>query len=251
MSKNKIEFIAETKEMLDILERPYPAIKKMPDWICNIPSYIGGIRSVDQHSEPNSTIKKCMPVIDSMTVGYHIPVHSDIWIENDGIFENINIKWAWHSLKIIDIQEKERMQTYPVPKEYYPIAFKFLNPWVIKTRKGWSCLFTHPMHHDDLPFRSLPAIVDTDKYPNGINFIFFLKKDFSGLIPKGTPIIQVIPFKRSLFKSEFSYDKGGFLKQQWEKASSEFFDVYKKFFRSPKKYEQGDVKKCPFHFLHK
>ncbi len=250
MGSNKIQFIADSKEMLDVLERPYPSIKKLPDWLCNTPSYIGGVRSVDAHSTTNSTVKKCMPVMDSMTAGYHIPTHSDIWVEYGGD-ENIMIRWAWHTLEIINLHKKEELQTYPIPNGFCPTPFKFLNPWIIKTKKGWSSYLTHPLHYDDLPFKCVPAIVDTDKYPNNINFIFFLKRGFSGLIPKGTPIMQVIPFKRENFKSEFSYDKSGFLKRQWEKASTEFFDIYKRHFRSQKKYEQGDVKKCPFHFLHK
>jgi hypothetical protein len=49
MSKSKIQFIADTKEMLEVLERPYPAIQKLPDWISNIPSYIGGHKGVDEY----------------------------------------------------------------------------------------------------------------------------------------------------------------------------------------------------------
>jgi|LakMenEpi03Aug12_release.lakeMendotaPanAssembly.Ray.scaffolds.fasta_scaffold157930_5 hypothetical protein len=249
MSKNKIEFIADTKEMLEVLEKPYPAIDKLPDWFSNIPSYIGGVKGLDEFNDPTATIKKCMPVFDSMTAGYHIPTHTDIWIENEGP-ENITIKWAWDTLEVVEIHKQEQLQSYPIPHGYYATSFKFLNPWIIKTEKGWSSLFTHPLHYDDLPFKCLPAIVDTDKYPSQVNFIFFLKKTFSGLIQKGTPMMQVIPFKRENFKSEFSHDNG-FLKQQWKKANTVFFERYKRFFRSPKKYEQGDIKKCPFAFLHK
>ncbi|NBO98565.1 MAG: hypothetical protein EBU90_00285 [Proteobacteria bacterium] len=249
MSKSKIEFIADTKEMLDVLERPYPAIQKLPEWISNTPSYIGGHRGVDEFSDPNTTIKKCMPLFDSITAGYHIPLHSDVWVENGGA-SNINIKWSWDTIQVVDITKQEQIHTYPYPEGHYPTAFKWINPWIVKTPPGWSCIFTHPFHHDHLPFKSLTGIVDTDKHPIPVNFIFFLNKNFEGLIEKGTPMIQVIPFKRSTFKSEFSYDTG-FFRTQWQKAHTVFFDRYKRFFRSQKKYEQGEVKKCPFAFLHK
>jgi hypothetical protein len=29
---------------------------------------------------------------------------------------------------------------------------------------------------------------------------FYIKEDFTGVIPKGTPIAQIIPFKRELWK---------------------------------------------------
>lgn len=250
MKKLKVEFISDTKEMLEVLERPYPAIQKLPDWFSNMPSYLGGRKSVDTFNDPTSTIKKCMPVFDAMTTGYHIPLTSDVWIENGGE-KNINIRWSWDDIQIVDLQKQEQAQNYPVPIGYYPTVFKWINPWIVKTPPGWSSLFIHPMHYDDLPFKCFPAIVDTDKYPTPVHFPFFLKKDACDLIPKGTPIIQVIPFKRQDVISSFSYDYG-FFKQQWVKAHSVFFDRYGKFFRSPKKYEQGVVKsKCPFAFLTK
>lgn len=247
MSK-KIQFIAENKELLYILERPYPALNKLPDWLSNMPSYVGGKRGIDQFSDPNSTIKKCMPVFDAITAGYHIPLISDVWVERKGE-EEISFKWSWEASPVIAPQNPDRYTTYPIPENYYKTAFKWLNPWIVKTPPGWSCLFIHPIHGDPLPFQCLTAIVDTDKHPAPINIPFIFRKDFEGLIQKDTPLVQVIPFKREDFKSEFSYDRGYF-KRQWQKAHSVFFDRYKKFFRSHKKYEQGDIKKCPFAFLH-
>ena len=235
--------------MLEILEKPYPAIQKLPTWFSNMPSYIDGRKSVDTYNDPNSTIKRCMPFVDAMTAGYHIPLHTDVWVENGGE-NNINIRWSWDDIQVVDIQKQEQLQKYPVPNGYYPTVFKWINPWIVKTPPGWSCLFTHPMHYDDLPFKCLTAIVDTDKYPSPVNFPFFIQKSFSELIQKGTPIIQVIPFKREHISSRFSYDYG-FFKQQWKKAHTVFFDRYSKFFRSNKKYEQGSNKKCPFAFLTK
>lgn len=247
--KKKIQFIAENKDLLYLLDRPFPAIKKLPDWISNTQSYIGGKRGVDANSDPNSTIKKCMPVFDAMTAGYYIPLISDVWVENNGD-QDISFKWSWETSPIVVVQKPEGYSTYPFTEEYHSVIFKWFNPWIVKTPPGWSCLFTHPMHYDNLPFQCLPAIVDTDKHPTFVHLPFLLRKDFSGLIEKDVPLIQVIPFKRQDFVSEFSYDRG-FFNRQWQKAHSVFFDRYKRFFRSPKKYEQGDVKKCPFAFLHK
>ena len=247
MNKKKIQFIAQNNELLHLLEKPYPAIKKLPDWISNTPSYVGGKKGIDNNGDPHTTIKKCMPVFDCLTAGYHMPLISDVWVENQGE-QNIKFKWSWDVTPVVAVQQPERYTTYPIPDAYHGTVFKWLSPWIIKTPPGWSCLITHPMHYDDLPFFCLPAIVDTDKHPEYIHFPFFLKKDFGGLIEKDTPIVQIIPFKRQDFISEFSHDDGYF-KRQWQKAHAVFFDRYKRFFRSPKKYEQGEVKKtskCPF-----
>ena len=58
-----------------------------------------------------------------------------------------------------------------------------------------------------------------------------------GLIPAGTPIMQVIPFKRD----EFQMEIGGAeeFKQQMAvttKLRSVFFDSYKRQYRQPKEY---------------
>lgn len=250
--KNKIQFFAETKEMLEVLDKPFPAIQKIPDWVAKTPSYVGGKPTIDNFSDPNSTAKKCMPLFDAMTAGYFIPLHTDLWIEGNGT-PNLDMKWSWNTIQLVEAHSSDRYEFYPIPEGYNKLAFKWINPWIIKTPPGWSCLFTHPMHYDDLPFRSMSAIVDTDKHPQFINLPFILKDNFNGLIPKGVPLIQVIPFKRGDFISEFSYDKDGYFKNLWTKAHTVFFDRYKKFFRSPKKYLQGEVvqPKCPFSFLKK
>lgn len=250
MFKKKVllEFISDNKEMLDILEKPYPAIQNMPDWFKNTSRYIHQHKDVDNYSDPNSTIKKCMPVVDMIGAGYHIPLHSDVWLENGGESQ-LTFKWSWDTLEVVSFQKPEQHSTYPTPVGYYPTVFKWINPWIIKTPPGWSCLFLHPQHHEELPFRSLSALVDTDKHPTQIHFPFHLRKGFDGLIPKGVPMIQVIPFKRDHFKSSFSYDKDNLFKIAWTKAHTVFFERYQKFFRSPKNFEQGKEKsRCPFGF---
>jgi len=242
-----IDFVADNKEFLEIADKPPLASKNTPTWFKNTTAYVNGIKGIDTYSDPTSTIKKCMPVVDSMGAGYNITLPCDLWVINEGE-RKIKFQWAWDKLSLISEQRADQYSTYPIPQGFYDVAFKFLNHWIVKTPKNYSCLFTHPLHYDDLPFRCLPAIVDTDKFPIPVHFPFFLRKDFSGLIPKGTPIIQIIPFKRQTFRSRYSWDKGELL-NIWKKAHNTFFDRYLKNFRTPKIYEEGETKKskCPFH----
>jgi hypothetical protein len=53
-----------------------------------------------------------------------------------------------------------------------------------------------------LPFQTFSGVVDTDSYTMPVNFPFLLRKDFEGVIPKGTPIAQVIPIRRDSWTSE-------------------------------------------------
>jgi hypothetical protein len=243
-----VEFIALKPELLDILEKPYNSTKIRPDWFLKSERYIHGEKSIDRNNDPESTIKKCMPVVDGMSAGYHIPLYTDVWVDNKGE-KSLSFRWALDDVEAVSFQTPEQHKEYPPLPGHYPSVFKWVNQWIVKTPPGYSCLFLHPMHHD-LPFTCLPAIVDTDKYPAPVNFPFFLKQGFYGLLEKGTPMIQVIPFKREEFKASYSADKKGVFKKTWDKAHTVFFERYQRFFRSSKKY--GEVlkkeKKCPFGF---
>jgi hypothetical protein len=48
---------------------------------------------------------------------------------------------------------------------------------------------------------TLSGIVETDNYYSNIHFPFFIKEGFEGIIPAGTPIVQVIPLKREQWKN--------------------------------------------------
>jgi len=188
-----------------------------------------------------------------MSAGYHIPLCSDVWVDNNGP-NNLSFKWSWELGDIVTLQKPDQHQTYPVSLGGYPSVFKWVNQWIVKTPPGWSCLFVHPQHHEELPFRCLSAMVDTDKHPTPVNFPFFLRKGFSGLIPKDTPIIQVIPFKRESFTATCGWDEEGILKKTWDKAHTVFFDRYSRFFRSTKEFKEVETKtkaSCPFGFGNK
>jgi hypothetical protein len=94
---------------------------------------------------------------------------------------------------------------------------------------------THPLNRTDLPFYTLSGIVDSDNYMGEGKVPFFIKKDFTGIIPAGTPIVQIIPIKTDeVWKSE----KAEHLmqerdKQQWLLRTS-ITGYYKKVFRRSK-----------------
>jgi len=60
-----IEFLC-AEEDYGIIPTPYPAKKNIPDWYKALPPKIGnkGLKS--------STLKRCMPFLDAMMVGYII-----------------------------------------------------------------------------------------------------------------------------------------------------------------------------------
>lgn len=76
---------------------------------------------------------------------------------------------------------------------------KMSNPWSIKTPPGWSVAFKNPSNNFSNDIHILEGVVDTDNYIVPVNFPFVWTGSGEGewVIPKGTPLVQVIPFKRA------------------------------------------------------
>lgn len=181
----KIKFHSD-KTQFDVL-KPFPTSRSMPDWWKKMPRVIDG----------TETVKTCVPFLDSLTVGYTIPLPADV-------FWNSESKQFTSTSKFQLNSDHMPIQTEQVilPDMYDPQPHKWINSWHVQTPPGYSTLFIHPMNRLDLPFYSFSGIVDTDKHKLVINFPFVLKKDFNGVIPAGTPMIQAIPFKRDDWESE-------------------------------------------------
>ena len=214
------------------LEQPQLASKSVPDWYKNMKSYIGGDKVPQGDGTAKATIKRCMPVFDAITAGYLIVSPADIYVSiKDG-----QQYFEWSSLGLVSFHPIEQAPTHPNRKPHaYP---KFNNAWAIRTPKGYSTMFVLPMHRESV-FTILPGIVDTDEYYAPVNFPFVVNDPtFEGLIPKGTPIAQVIPFKRESWTMQFGGEKE--LKEQsniTSKLSTKFFDRYKTMFRANKEYK--------------
>jgi len=177
---------------------PKPAKSFIPEWYQKTKSYIEKKEVTERGT--SATIKKCVPVLDILSAGYIIPTWSDIWVTKK---DNERVLITHNSVMKIETHPKPQIENHPERKNN-DVAFKFLNPWSIKTPLGYSCLFVAPFHNPNPYFEALSALVDTDDYSVPVNLPFFLKSDdFEGLIPAGTPLIQVIPFKRENWKMSF------------------------------------------------
>jgi len=247
-----IKFRVKNKETLNkFIDYPYPASKALPNWYKKLEARTKPENmSIEEfnHNPLGRTVKMCMPVFDMISAGYHIPLHVDTYFQNhpDGSGD-IDIQWGEAFERLVEFHTKQQYSGYPVPEGYYDAVFKWITPWTVQTTPGWSCLFVPPSHYDELPFKCMSAFVDTDRYQHPVNLFFFLKKDFRGLVPRGTPLIQVIPIKREKVKSSI-----GFLTDKIKNNYSlykgiELFNAYKKHLRSKKYYEEEKTEsKCPF-----
>lgn len=202
------------------INHPQPSSKFIPQWFRKIPGVAGGL----------DTVKKCMPFLDSMTAGYTIVLAADVYFDGDG---------AQQISKHASVTNHVSSQIgeMPLPKEYSKKPYKWTNFFVIKTPKGYSTMFTHPVNRIDLPFYTLTGVVETDSFGLAVNFPFFVKKDFVGIIPAGTPIAQAIPFKRTNWKHTVNDTTQIKLPAYSFTMHNPPFGYYKKHFWSKKTYQ--------------
>lgn len=176
----------------------------------------------------SGTIKKCMPVFDVITAGYIIPLPADVYVsQKEGA-----PYYEWSNLGLVQFHPVEQAPLHPKSSGLpYP---KWINPWAIKTAPGYSALFVQPFHRDSV-FTILPGLVDTDTYSAAVNFPFVLNDiNFEGMIPAGTPLAQVIPIKRDVWKMEFSEIDSNRISTRLQ---SKMFDRYKSLFWHKKEYK--------------
>jgi hypothetical protein len=232
----KIRFTPAKEEWAGIFDAPVPIKTMLPEWYKRQNKYTFGEKSYSDYGLPNHTIKGCMPVFDLLTSGYLITLPADVkfQLQENGL---MSTAWSTNAIKMIESHPVEQYNEFKIDDSFYPLGFKFINPWVVKTPPGYSCLFMTPSYNDELPFYILPAIVDTDKHPISVNFPFFIKKDFEGIIPMGTPLVQIIPFKRDDWKSETIQEVDKSLWSLWSRAEGKMGNRYKTFFRQQRKWQ--------------
>ena len=202
----KIVFRAHNRVDFETQPRPFPAKQSIPKWFKDLPVYDVGPGeesklSIGSNGVPNFSPKKCTPMLDSMTAGYILPLHSDVYVESSSELPEI----SWRSLHPVFDLHGSSSSKIETPEGYYPQAFKFLSTWIPETPAGYSILVTSPLGYHNPVFKAIPAIIDTDKEVNQLLPPVWVRKEFSGVVEKGTPLIQIIPFKRESWQSEFEF----------------------------------------------
>lgn len=215
----KIKFLS-TEVDLDIL-KPLPASLFMPKWYNNIPEVNAG----------KQTLKACTPFFDVLSAGYMIVLASDVFYDGAN-FQQVSKK------EVISLLPAEQFEGVELSNNYSTQPYRWNNFFISKTPKGYSSLFIHPMNRLDLPFYTLSGIVDTDNYPAQVDLPFFIRNNFIGTIPAGTPIAQVIPFKRTEWKSSVEDKKKAKIPAEWfNNSKNPPFSFYKNKYWKNKRYQ--------------
>jgi hypothetical protein len=214
MFNKVIEFSAHEDYVSLKEDYPTPIKLNIPEWYKKL-----------DHSLENKTVKGCIPFLDTLTSGYLLKMPQDFHVkhnvdnknEKGEIFKDSFQTFGLHDQQQllhakyvnlnsgIDNHSLKQVEGSPfIEKNKNLPLYKIINPWKIKTPKGYSCLFTSPLNNSDDRFSIISGIVDTDTFPNEINFPIIINGDkypvLETTIKKGTPYVQIIPFKRDNWK---------------------------------------------------
>ena len=229
----KIKFLKST-QLAELEENfPSPAINNLPEAYKKMPAFAGE-KQLGPSDALNQTVKRCIPFLDALSAGYIIKTPADMWVELHE--DKPYIRWAV-DMKILDVHNSQQVPENMVPEYCYDIPFKLANHFGIQTPPGYSTLFVPILNVPNNPLISFSGVVDTDTFNIPVNFPFFLKKGFIGKIPAGTPIAQLIPFKRENWKSEISKADEQLFSKIKLRIKSNFEFAYKKFFWKRKQYQ--------------
>lgn len=223
---------------------PQPAQKVAPEWFMKMNKWYGHDPNLDRNEGKMGSIRQCPAVHDAIFAGYTLFFPSDLYLDASGDDVKYRLPEGWlegsrvpnSGFDYVVQHDPGATEGYQSTIDFHPNSIK-INPfWGIKTEEGYSSLYLHPIHRNDLPFQMVSAIVDTDKFTPRAPYAAFVKRGFVGTIPRGTPMLQVIPFKREDWTMNIGEPSDSFIRETLQLKST-FTNAYKKIFWTRKKYK--------------
>ena len=181
---------------------PIPTKNNIPNWYLSAKKY-----EIDEKSGDNllnydggklPSFKACPALLDIFTSGYLYVTPCDLKFSlKDGV-PFVETQKGFEDF----CSERPEMKEFKEPYGHHKKHFHWYPNWAPSLPEGYSALYISPLNRFDLPFTTVAGIIDNDRMDTPGLMPFFLKKDFEGIIPAGTPYIQIIPFKREDWQME-------------------------------------------------
>jgi hypothetical protein len=195
---NKINFIANAPWVhKKSINAPTPASKEIPEWYLNADRYAKR-ENGEYYSDPQiggkiPTWKACPAIYDIFGTGYFFKTPCDIkFYEKNGKL-HAEVKDKKYDFFI---QKRDEMPQFSSPEGYRKEHFAWWPEWAPSLPDGYSALYSQPFNRFDLPFLNTSGIVDNDVLDMPGTIPFFVLKGWEGILPEGTPYVQILPFKR-------------------------------------------------------
>lgn len=232
MTHLEIKFIPTVEDYVGRLLPPEPAVRHVPEWYKSLAKFDKSNDDITLNPQNNLgtdgaevSTKMCMPFFDATTAGYMYVLEDDLYVslDKDG---KPSLSWNGEVMLL----DKRPITDIVVPDNCHPIHYGWRMNWYYETPPGYSVLITHPMNRYDLPFYVQSGIVESDIWGLPVFIAFFLKRNFQGVIPKGTPIMQIIPFKRDSWQMKVDNSEKEIDRQELmaENRRSRVYGYYKK-----------------------
>lgn len=159
------------------------------------------------------SVRRCAGVMDYLSIGVTVPAWTNIYFEPSPDSPN---RWNLMMENIPFSQFQFTNEPFPyeatgkcpmseirsIEDGFYP---KIVNPWLFRTAPGWSTLVLPVMYEPNKNYHVIPAVVNTDFYHN-LNCVINITAESSFKIEYGTPLMHLIPFKRSEDISEIIFE---------------------------------------------
>jgi hypothetical protein len=197
------------------LMRPVPASKMQPDWWKK-----SKVHMIDK-GVVGISLRACPAMHDWLSTGYYIATNRDIHCEFN---QTLVSGGDWHATVPPDGENFEASYASPTHSKHQLMndnfsflkgdgsdenphdAFKFRVPWSVVTPPGYSCLYLDPFLHQNKYFRTWQGTMDTDMFntlTDNTQIIMYPLSDKSFVIPKGTPIVQIVPYRREQWTASY------------------------------------------------
>lgn len=208
METNKIKFISNRAWLKeDNPYKPVSIVKTIPAWFREADRFaknpINGEYWIGPDKGKIPTWKACPALLDVMSTGYTLltPCDLEFFVNDKG---HIDVRTDDKTQKNF-CGTRPPMPQFEHPNGYYKHHFSWFPEWSIKLPDGYSMIYTNPMNRNELPFMTTSGIIDNDKVNLPGTMPFFLRDGWTGIVPAGTPYVQMIPFKRENWESEYEF----------------------------------------------
>lgn len=159
------------------------------------------------------TIRSCPAMDDWLKSGWYVLANRDIEVimyDGQSVTKETLESGERHGPRIVSPSHpsNQALDSFEYLGKNAPVkdAFKMRNPWNVKTPPGYSCFYLDPFLFQNEYFATWQGIIDTDKFntnQDNSQIIFYPKVNHSFIIKKGTPMCQIIPYKRDTWTATY------------------------------------------------
>lgn len=219
---NKIKFHSfHSANKNNMQYKPAPVKNHIPKWFLEKDKFrknadgsyqiVSFVKNGETINHKYPTWKSCPALLDVFTSGYYLLTPCDIEVvdnkknsDSDApLLLNFSDEWKNPEFGPPICQPRGIEDGLPYPEEYHNYTYTWILNWFTQVPEGYTVFFTHPINIENLPFKTISGFIDSANILLGTGrFPFYVKKNWKGIIPAGTPFAQVIPMKNESWESE-------------------------------------------------